>query len=534
MTRDVQLILSPKEAANELLMRMKVSDSIGIDINRINRIDIIKKSVDARQRTIKINMTLRAHIDDVDATSILNSFCGLKYTPLSPDAPQAIVVGAGPAGLFAALQLIEDGVKPIVLERGKTVDERRKDIALIAKEQTVNPDSNYCFGEGGAGTFSDGKLYTRSKKRGNNDKVLAILHDHGAQPSILYEAHPHIGTDVLSEVIKNIRNTILENGGEIHFNTRVSNLLLLQGKDSTTAQGVETADGRTFYGPVILATGHSARDTYRMLHSKGVDLEAKGLAIGVRLEHPQQLIDQLQYHTPDGRGKYLPAAEYSFLTRVENRGVYSFCMCPGGVIVPSASAPEQSAVNGMSSSARGSRWANAGMVVELLPEDVEGSSPLKMLEYQENIERRFYDAAGRTQKAPAQRMTDFVDAKPSLSVEESSYAPGLFTARVDQLLPELISSRLRSGFREFGKKKKGFLTPKATVIGAETRTSSPIRIPRDTDTRQHPVIGNLYPVGEGAGWAGGIVSSAIDGQNSAHALAAKLHHDGLLSAGGSK
>lgn len=523
MTTDIQLTLSPREAADEMLMKMKVSTLAGVDINRIKRVDIIRKSVDARQRNIKINMTLRAHIDQIDDDTKLNPYCGLKYKPVNADAPCAVVVGAGPAGLFAALQLIEEGIRPIVLERGKPVDERRKDVALIAREQRVDPESNYCFGEGGAGTFSDGKLYTRSKKRGNNEKILAILHDHGAQPSILYEAHPHIGTDVLPEVIKNIRHTILKNGGKIHFNTRVTDLLIEDNGDGAAeVTGVQTADGQCFYGPVILATGHSARDTYRMLHSRGVDMEAKGLAMGVRLEHPQQLIDRLQYHTPDGRGKYLPTAEYSFLTRVDGRGVYSFCMCPGGVIVPSASSNGQSAVNGMSASHRGSRWANSGMVVEILPHDIEGDSPLKMLEFQEQVEQTFYNAANGTQKAPAQRMTDFVEGKDSADLENSSYAPGLFAARMDRLLPPMIATRLQAGFKEFGRKKKGFLTPKATVIGAETRTSSPLRIPRDEVTREHCKYKNLYPVGEGAGWAGGIVSSAVDGQNSARTLAAKI------------
>lgn len=518
MTVGLLLVLSPKEAANDLLVMAEASSRLGIDIHRIKKIDILKRSIDARQKKIKVNLDLRIHIDEIGEEAI-NPYLGLEYQVLPDDAPVAIVVGAGPAGLFAALRLIEEGVRPVILERGKDVDSRRKDLADISRSQKVDPESNYCFGEGGAGTFSDGKLFTRSKKKGPVDKILAILVDHGASDKILYEARPHIGTDVLPVIIKNIRQTILNSGGEVRFNTKVEKLVIdTDGQGGMLCKGVETSDGEKVYGPVILAIGHSSRDTLRNLIGQGVSVVPKGIAVGVRLEHPQHLIDRLQYHDTNGRGKYLPAAEYSFLTRVDGRGVYSFCMCPGGVIVPSASAPCQSVVNGMSSSARSSRWANSGMVVEVLPDDIEGDDPLRVLEFQERIEKDFYNEAKGTQKAPAQRMTDFVEGRMSADLEESSYAPGVFPARVDRLLPDMVSRRLRQGFREFEKRKKGFLTSEATVIGAETRTSSPVRFPRHPESRNHIGIKNLYPIGEGAGWAGGIVSSAIDGQNSAFAL----------------
>lgn len=522
MIREISLQATPKEAAEQLLLAMKVSTALGVDVNRIKRIDVKKRSVDARQKQIKINLSLIVHLDEIDEHFTLNEYPDIKYRQVNEDSPRAIVVGAGPAGLFAALELLEHSVKPIVLERGKDVDSRRKDLALIGREGVVNPDSNYCFGEGGAGTFSDGKLYTRSKKKGNNAKVLAILNNHGASDNILYEAHPHIGTDKLPDIIKNIRSTIIRHGGEVHFNSRVTDFLIEETDGRRKVTGVATADGRTFTGPLVLATGHSARDTYRRLLQSGVAMEPKGLAIGVRLEHPQELIDRLQYHSPQGRGRYLPPAEYSFLTRVDGRAVYSFCMCPGGIVVPSASGPGQSAVNGMSPSNRGSRWANSGMVVEILPDDVEGDDPLKMIRYQETIENRFFEAAGGSQQAPAQRMTDFVEGRSSKALEPSSYAPGLVCSRVDELLPEGIAGSLREGFKEFDRKKKGFLTPKATVIGAETRTSSPLRLPRNPESLEHVGIEDLYPVGEGAGWAGGIVSSAVDGQNAARMLANKL------------
>lgn len=468
-----------------------------------------------------VNLTVKVHVDSIDESAVPAQV--IDYRPVPDNAPRAIVVGAGPGGLFAALELIQNGIRPVLLERGKDVDSRRKDMVAINREGIVNPESNYCFGEGGAGAYSDGKLYTRSKKRGPVDKVLGIFHRHGAQDAILVDAHPHIGTDVLPKVIKAMRQTILRCGGEVHFNTRVTTLLR---NDDGEVDGVLTADGRKFSGPVILATGHSARDVYESLVASGIRLEPKGIAVGVRLEHPQQLIDRLQYHSREGRGKYLPAAEYSMLTRVDDRAVYSFCMCPGGYIIPAASAPGQLVVNGMSPANRGTRWANSGMVVEVLPEDipdpVEGSNALKMMRFQEGIEKAFFESSNHTQQAPAQRMVDFVEGRDSDTLPPSSYPPGLISRRIDNLLPYPIAHRLQEGFKVFGHKQRGFLTNDAVLIGAETRTSSPVRIPRDPATLQHLDLPGLYPCGEGAGYAGGIVSAAIDGIQCARALASKL------------
>ena len=521
MIETLELRVDPRTAAEEMLLRAKVSTMLNIDANRIKHITIVRRSIDARQRQVMVGLSLKVYVDEEPAsTSLIQP---VDYQPVPADAPQAIVVGAGPAGLFAALRLIELGIKPIILERGKDVDSRRVDMAKISRENVVDPDSNYCFGEGGAGAFSDGKLYTRSKKRGSVEKVLNVLAQHGASEDILVDAHPHIGTDKLPRVIKEIRGTIERCGGEVHFSTRVTDLLISPKGEVT---GVETASGEKFHGPVILATGHSARDVYRMLLGRKVAMEPKGLAIGVRLEHPQQLIDCLRYHSKNGRGKYLPAAEYTMLTRVDDRGVYSFCMCPGGFIIPAASADGQLVVNGMSPSSRGTRWANSGMVVEILPEDIpdgdtEEERVLKMMRFQEMIERAFWEEAGHTQNAPAQRMLDFVNSKPSADLPSTSYPPGIHPARIDRLLPKMIARRLQQGFKDFDKKNRGFLTNEAALIGAETRTSSPVRIPRSKETWEHISVPGLYPCGEGAGYAGGIVSAAIDGDNVAAALAAR-------------
>lgn len=520
MTTDIQLRVTPREAATPQLLKKAACTAARIDPSRVKAQRIVRRSIDARQRRVMVNVLLRLWLDEEPDTLMPPPLA--LHSPLPAGAPEAIVVGAGPAGLFAALRLIERGIRPIVLERGKDVDSRRRDMAAIAREGRVDPESNYCFGEGGAGAFSDGKLYTRSKKRGSVDKVLDILYRHGASADILVDAHPHIGTDRLPEIIKAIRNTIISCGGEVRFGVRVDRLIINAG--DRRVDGVITSSGEELLGPVILATGHSARDTYEALLSQGVTLEPKGIAVGVRLEHPQHLIDTIQYHSPEGRGRLLPAAEYSMLTRVDDRAVYSFCMCPGGVIIPAASRPGELVVNGMSPSSRGTRWANSGMVVEVLPEDIpDFGGPLKMMRFQERIEKAFYaDSGNGSQNAPAQRMTDFVEGRPSASLPDTSYAPGIHPARIDRLLPSGVSRRLREGFREFGRKQRGFLTPEATLIGCETRTSSPVRITRMPDTLVHTCLSGLYPCGEGAGYAGGIVSAAIDGERCADALANAL------------
>lgn len=520
MKEQLQLRLTPEIAYEPLRLAAEVSTRLSTDINRIKDIRLVKRSIDARQHQVMVNLTINVYIDEPAPASHDNAE-HIDYRPVSGSAPQVIVVGAGPAGLFASLSLIENGLRPILLERGKDVDSRRKDMVRISREGVVDPDSNYCFGEGGAGAYSDGKLYTRSKKRGSVSKILSVLYQHGASSDILVDTHPHIGTDKLPEVIKAMRMTIEHCGGTVMFGKRVDDLLI----DNNRVTGVHTADGSEYRGQVILATGHSARDVYSMLHARGVKMECKGIAVGVRLEHPQELIDRIMYHSPKGRGKYLPAAEYSMLTRVDDRGVYSFCMCPGGFIIPAASAPGQLVVNGMSPSNRGTRWANSGMVVEILPDDIpdyEQYGELRMMKFQEDIETLFWNCANHTQAAPAQRMTDFVNGRPSPSLPPSSYAAGLTPARVDQLLPQLVAQRLQNGFKEFGRKYRGFLTDKATVIGDETRTSAPVRIPRDPETLVHVEIAGLYPAGEGAGYAGGIVSAAIDGERAAQAAAAQF------------
>lgn len=521
MTEKIDLRVDPATAALPDRLKAECAQALHIQPSRIKQVDIVRRSIDARQRKVMVNLAVRVHIDAIDPEA--TKIDAVHYPDVSASDRTAIVVGAGPAGLFAALELIELGVRPIVLERGKDVDSRRRDMVAINRQGIVDPDSNYCFGEGGAGAYSDGKLYTRSKKRGPVEKVLRIFHQHGAQPEILVDAHPHIGTDRLPAVIKAMRQTILASGGEVHFSTRVTGLII----GDNTVEGVTTADGHTFLGPVILATGHSARDVYAMLSESGIKIEPKGLAVGVRLEHPQKLIDRIQYHSPEGRGKYLPAAEYSMLARVDDRAVYSFCMCPGGYIIPAASAPGQLVVNGMSPANRGTQWANSGMVVEILPEDIpdlpEGeNNALKMMRFQEKIEKSFFEAAGETQQAPAQRMVDFVEGRESTTLPQSSYPPGLLSRRLDQLLPEPVARRLQEGFRVFGHKQRGFLTNEAVLIGDETRTSSPVRIPRNPDTLNHIEISGLYPCGEGAGYAGGIVSAGVDGIMTARVLAEKI------------
>lgn len=518
MVHELQLRVTPDVAYTSERLKSHIASQLSLDPRDIDDYRIIKRSIDARQRQVMVNLTIKVYVGESAPETLF--YEPVKYLDVT-SSPEVIVVGAGPAGLFAALRLIELGLKPIVLERGKDVDSRRRDMARIARENVVDPDSNYCFGEGGAGAYSDGKLYTRSKKRGSVDKILGVFHAHGASNDILIDAHPHIGTDRLPGVIKAMRETIIAHGGRVLFGTRVTDLIL----DDECIKGVITADGSEYRGPVILATGHSARDVYRMLNQRNVTLQPKGIAIGVRLEHPQHLIDQIQYHSPQGRGRYLPAAEYSMLTRVDDRAVYSFCMCPGGFIIPAASEPGQLVVNGMSPSNRGTKWSNSGMVVEILPEDIPGddiNDTLRVMKFQEEIEQAFYEESGHCHNAPAQRMIDFTEGRPSKTLPATSYAPGIHPARMDQLLPPMIASRLQKGFKEFGRKSRGFLTNDAVLIGAETRTSAPVRVPRDNESLQHITIRGLFPCGEGAGYAGGIVSAAIDGERSADAVASYL------------
>ena len=532
----------PEQAANEQSLKQFIGRDKGLDIRTIHALRILKRSIDARQRTIYVNLKVRLYINEVPQDE---EFIRTIYNKVE-GKPQVIVVGAGPGGLFAALRLIELGLRPVVVERGKNVRDRKIDIARISREHKVDSESNYSFGEGGAGAYSDGKLYTRSKKRGNVDKILNVFCQHGASTSILVDAHPHIGTDKLPRVIENMRNTIIECGGEVHFETRMDSLIIEKNKIT----GIETNTGKTFKGPVILATGHSARDVYQWLYDNGVEMEAKGIAVGVRLEHPSMLIDQIQYHNKNGRGKYLPAAEYSFVTQAEGRGVYSFCMCPGGFVVPAASGPHQIVVNGMSPSNRGSKWSNSGMVVEIRPEDLAennlfteelktkseelkatnknngqwttGHCPLTMMYFQEALEATCWQQGNMRQTAPSQRMMDFTRKKLSYDLPDSSYSPGLVSSPLHFWMPAFITDRLSKGFQQFGKSSHGFLTNEAVMIGVETRTSAPVRILRDNETLQHVTVNGLFPCGEGAGYAGGIVSAGIDGEKCAEAAATYL------------
>ena len=533
MTQEYDIRVFPQVAANEQSLRDYLAEEKGFDVRTITHLRILRRSIDARQRTIFVNLRVRVYINEMPED---DAYQHTDYPDVS-GRPQVIVVGAGPGGLFAALRLIELGLRPIVLERGKDVHERKKDLSLITKTQQVNPESNYCFGEGGAGAYSDGKLYTRSKKRGNIEKILNVFCQHGASTNILADAHPHIGTDKLPRVIENMRNTILRCGGEVHFQTKMTRLLI----DGDSVIGVEaevnsqlSIVNSQFRGPVILATGHSARDVYRYLAESKIELEAKGIAVGVRLEHPSMLIDQIQYHNKQGRGKYLPAAEYSFVTQVDGRGVYSFCMCPGGFVIPAATDKQQIVVNGMSPSNRGGQWSNSGMVVEIRPEDVSDditlsrdngiteNDALKVMAFQEHLEQNCWQQGNMRQTAPAQRMADFVNNRLSYDLPKSSYAPGLISSPLHFWMPEMITKRLQEGFKFFGKHAHGFLTNEAVMIGVETRTSSPVRIIRNTDTLMHVRIQGLFPCGEGAGYAGGIISAGVDGERCAEMCAEYL------------
>ena len=540
MTNEYQIRVVPEVAAQEDRLRSWLADEYGFDVRTICGVRILKRSIDARQRQIYVNLKVRVYINELPHD---DEYVRTEY-PNVEGRPQVIVVGAGPGGLFAALRLIELGLRPIVLERGKDVHERKKDLANITKTQKVDAESNYCFGEGGAGAYSDGKLYTRSKKRGNIEKILNVFCQHGASTAILADAHPHIGTDRLPKVIEAMRNTIINSGGEVHFQTKVVRLLYNNQYPITNNRVVgvvaeQTVNGncltvteKEFFGPVILATGHSARDVYRYLAEAKIEMEAKGIAVGVRLEHPSHLIDQIQYHSKQGRGRYLPAAEYAMVTQVDGRGVYSFCMCPGGFVIPAATDKEQIVVNGMSPANRGTQWSNSGMVVEVRPEDLDPitnnqypitvNPALRVMAFQEELEKLCWQQGNMKQTAPAQRMADFVNGRLSYDLPKSSYAPGLISSPLHFWLPKMISKRLQEGFKVFGRQAHGFLTNEAVMIAVETRTSSPVRIVRDHETLQHIRVEGLFPCGEGAGYAGGIVSAGVDGERCAEAAAAYL------------
>ena len=514
MTGEYQIRVLPQVAASEQALKAWLADEYGFDVRTCHGVRILKRSIDARQRTIFVNLKVRVYINEQPQD---DEYQHVDYPDVS-SRPQVIVVGAGPGGLFAALRLIELGLRPIVLERGKNVHDRKRDLADISRLQRVDPESNYCFGEGGAGAYSDGKLYTRSKKRGNIEKILNVFCQHGASTAILADAHPHIGTDRLPKVIEAMRNTILSCGGEVHFQTKMTRLIL----SADSVVGCLAGD-KEYRGPVILATGHSARDVYRYLAEAKIEIEAKGIAVGVRLEHPSQLIDQIQYHSKQGRGRYLPAAEYAFVTQVNGRGVYSFCMCPGGFVIPAATDKEQIVVNGMSPANRGTQWSNSGMVVEVRPEDIgDADDALKVMRFQEELERLCWQQGNMKQTAPSQRMADFVNNRLSYDLPKSSYAPGLISSPLHFWLPPMIGRRLQEGFKTFGRQAHGFLTNEAVLIATETRTSSPVRILRDPETLQHVRVGGLFPCGEGAGYAGGIVSAGVDGERCAELCAAYL------------
>ena len=545
MIEEYQIRILPEQAASEEGIKRYLSKEKGIDVRTLNQVRVLKRSIDARQRTIYVNLKVRAYVNEFAQ----DDQCIHTEYPDVSSRPRVVVVGEGPGGLFASLRLIELGYRPVVLERGKDVRERKKDLSNITKTQKVDAESNYCFGEGGAGAYSDGKLYTRSKKRGSVDKILNVFCQHGANTNILADAHPHIGTDKLPRVIENMRNTILQCGGEVHFQTKMTSFIIDGDKViGVEAVNLQTGAEETYRGPVILATGHSARDVYRYLAASRIEIEAKGIAVGVRLEHPAHLIDQIQYHNKNGRGKYLPAAEYSFVTQVDGRGVYSFCMCPGGFVIPAATGPQQLVVNGMSPSNRGTAWSNSGMVVETHPEDVASfvqehqailqsdaslsssaeeevlspDSPLTMMHFQQIVEKQCWQQGNMKQTAPAQRMADFVNNRLSYDLPKSSYAPGLISSPLHFWMPSFVSKRLQEGFKTFGKNAHGFLTNEATLIAMETRTSSPVRILRDRDTLQHVRLQGLFPCGEGAGYAGGIVSAGVDGERCAEMCAEYL------------
>ena len=514
MQQKISLKLLPSEAVDESAVKRLIANNAGKKTNSVSGYHILKQSIDARAKTIWVNLTVLAFIDEPFVQRETQYF---DFKDVSKAAKKVVIIGAGPAGLFAALHLLEQGIKPIILERGKDVRSRRRDLAILNKEGIINAESNYCFGEGGAGTYSDGKLYTRSNKRGDIDRILNLFVQFGAEDTILYQSHPHIGTNKLPQIITAMRQQITDCGGEFLFEKKVVDLLIQDQK----IRSVKTADGNSFDADAfILATGHSARDIFELLHQKQILIEAKGFALGVRIEHPQQLIDSIQYHCPV-RGIYLPPASYSLVKQVNERGVFSFCMCPGGIIAPAATAAGELVVNGWSPSKRNNPYANSGMVVQVELEDVIQSrhgqekiqnDALAMMHFQQMVEQNCFNAGGGKFVAPAQRMADFSNGNTSSSLPGCSYQPGLQSVHLKEVLPGFVYQALAKGFIEFGKKMPGYFTNEAVVVATESRTSSPVRIPRNNDTLTHPQLNNFYPCGEGAGYAGGIVSAAMDGE----------------------
>lgn len=530
MIQKIEVALTPKEATDTTTIEQKARKKAKLKKGqKVEAVLVVRKSIDARSKHPVVRLLVEVYIDEQPKkpTSIVGS-----YTSVSK-RPTVLVIGAGPAGYFAALQLIELGLKPVIIDRGKDVRARRRDLKAIQQDGVVNPDSNYCFGEGGAGTYSDGKLYTRSKKRGKIEKILRLLVEHGATTDILIDAHPHIGSNKLPKVVANMRETILKFGGEIHFDSKVTDLIITESNSNQrTIKGVQINGEKEYFGAAtILATGHSARDIYTMLYRKNIRIEAKDFALGVRIEHPQALIDKIQYNQPK-RSQYLPAASYSLVCQVEDKGVFSFCMCPGGLIVPAATAPNELVVNGMSLSRRDSPFSNSGMVVAVSLQDLTSYSQIPYegiedpvfngLKFQQAVERKMFEAGDGSQKAPAQRIVDFCNQNISKTLADTSYIPGVYSADMNELLPDWIAKRLRKALPQFDRKKKGYYTNEAQIIGTESRTSSPIRIPRDSATLMHQDVMGLFPCGEGAGFAGGIVSAAMDGENVGKAVAKLL------------
>lgn len=518
MQKTISLKLFPSEAANEIRIKEYIARTEAVQQSAISGFTILKQSIDARGKQVWINLSLKAYINEPFQPRELMSF---HFPDVKNAAEQVIIIGAGPAGLFAALQLIEKGIKPIILERGKDVKARRRDLAILNKEGEVNPESNYCFGEGGAGTYSDGKLYTRSSKRGDINRILNLFVHFGADEAILYEAHPHIGTNKLPQIITAMRKKIVDCGGGFLFEKKVVDFLI---KDNEI-KGVETADGDSFKGKaVILATGHSARDIFELLYAKKILIESKPFALGVRVEHPQSLIDSAQYHCAV-RGDFLPPASYSWVQQVDGKGVFSFCMCPGGIIAPAATSPGELVVNGWSPSKRNNPYANSGIVVSVEEKDIHAykkSGALATMHFQQAIEKKAFDTGGGKFVAPAQRLVDFTENKLSSSLPGCSYLPGIHSSSLKDVLPAFVHKSLQQAFKEYGKKMRGYFTNDAVVVATESRTSSPVRIPRDAETLQHPQIKNLYPCGEGAGYAGGIVSAAMDGERVTKQIASLL------------